>query len=98
MAIAPLYFMDAVERQEREEAIESSTQAVSESKPSPVTMIHDPYAALRFRDYRLLVFGRFIATLGEQMTAVAIGWELYERTGSALFLGFVGLVQILPVI
>jgi MFS family permease len=31
------------------------------------------------------------------MLAVAIGWELYERTNSALVLGIVGLVQVLPV-
>jgi MFS family permease len=59
---------------------------------------HDPYAALRFRDFRLLGIGRFIAVLGEQMIGVAIGWELYERTGSALALGLVGLVQVIPVI
>jgi MFS family permease len=59
---------------------------------------HDPYQALRFRDFRLLFIGTFIATIGEQMINVAIGWELYERTGSALALGWVGLVQIIPVI
>lgn len=32
------------------------------------------------------------------MVNVAIGWELYERSGSALILGLVGLVQVLPVI
>lgn len=58
---------------------------------------HDPYAALRFRDYRLLTLGTFIATLGEQMLAVAIGWEIYVRTHAALALGIVGLVQVLPV-
>jgi MFS family permease len=31
------------------------------------------------------------------MLSVAIGWELYERTSSPLALGFVGLVQVLPV-
>ena len=59
---------------------------------------HDPYQALRFRDFRLFVAGRFIVTLGEQMLNVAIGWELYNRTHSALALGFVGLVQIVPVL
>jgi MFS family permease len=32
------------------------------------------------------------------MVTVAIGWELYNRTHSALALGLVGLVQILPVL
>ncbi len=40
----------------------------------------DPYAALRFRDFRLLISGRFIAQIGEMMVSVSVGWELYERT------------------
>jgi MFS family permease len=57
---------------------------------------HDSYAALRIRDFRLLASGGFLQALGEDMLGVAVGWELYQRTGSALALGFVGLVQIVP--
>lgn len=32
------------------------------------------------------------------MQKVAVGWEIYERTGSALHLGYVGLVQFLPLV
>ena len=59
---------------------------------------HDPYAVLRYRDFRLVVAGRFVATLGEMMISVAIGWELYQRTNSALALGFVGLTLVIPVL
>lgn len=59
---------------------------------------HDPYQSLRFRDYRLLLSGNFIASMGEQMLTLAIGWELYERTNSAFLLGMVGLVQVFPVL
>jgi MFS family permease len=59
---------------------------------------HDPYAALRYRDFRLVVAGRFVATLGEMMVSVAIGWELYQRTNSALALGLVGLTLVIPVL
>lgn len=59
---------------------------------------HDPYAALRFRDFRYLIAGNSLATLGEQMLTVAIGWDLYARTHSALMLGFVGLAQFAPVL
>ncbi|HAE83264.1 MAG TPA: MFS transporter [Ktedonobacter sp.] len=59
---------------------------------------HDPYRALRFRDFRFLLIGSFIVTVGDQMVNVAIGWELYERTGSALALGGIGLVQVIPII
>jgi len=57
----------------------------------------NPYAALRYRDFRLLLIGRFVSSLGEQMLTLAIGWELYARTGNAFYLGLVGLVQIVPV-
>ena len=59
---------------------------------------HDPYAALRHRDYRLLLIGRFITSFGNEMLTFTIGWELWLRTQSALALGMVGLVQVVPVI
>src|SRR5579883_1391930 len=59
---------------------------------------HDPYQALRYRDFRLLLSGNLIASLGNQMLGLAIGWELYTRTNSALALGYVGLVQVIPVL
>lgn len=58
---------------------------------------HDPYAALRYPDFRRLSIGSFVTSLGTQMLNVAVGWELYERTSSALALGYVGLAQVLPV-
>ncbi len=59
---------------------------------------HDPYGVLRNRDLALYLIGRFVASFGQQMLTVAVGWELYERTGSALHLGFVGLTQMIPMI
>src|SRR5262252_3754548 len=59
---------------------------------------HDPYAVLRNRDFLLYLTARFIASLGQQMLTVAVGWELYERTHSALALGLVGLTQMGPMI
>src|SRR5262249_30127501 len=59
---------------------------------------HDPYAALRVRDYTLLLTGNVLASIGTEMQSVAIGWELYQRTNSPTALGLVGLVQFVPVI
>jgi MFS family permease len=59
---------------------------------------HDPYAALRYRDYRRLLTGNVLAGAGAEMLAVAVGWELYQRTDSAAALGYVGLAQFLPVL
>jgi MFS family permease len=57
---------------------------------------HDAYAAFRIPAYRRYFFGNLLFILGLQMQKVAVGWEIYERTGSALNLGFVGLVQFIP--
>jgi MFS family permease len=58
---------------------------------------HDPYVALRYADYRRLLSGNLLASIGTEMQSVALGWELYQRTDSAAALGLVGLVQFLPV-
>ena len=59
---------------------------------------HDPYEALRLRDFRLLLIGRFLAGLGDQGVGVALGWELYDRTGDAFYLGLMGLTEVIPVL
>lgn len=53
----------------------------------------DPYAVLRNADFLRYLIGRLVGVLGQQMLTVAVGWELYERTGSSLALGLVGLVE-----
>src|SRR4051794_21088465 len=60
--------------------------------------VHDPYAALRHRDYRFLLSGSVLASIGSEIQAVAIGWELYERTNSPAAIGLAGLTQFLPVL
>lgn len=57
---------------------------------------HDPYAAFRERSYRLYVAGWFFSMLGTRIQSVAIGWDMYQRTGEPLALGYVGLVQAAP--
>ena len=59
---------------------------------------HDPYAALRYRDYRCLLGGGVLASIGGTAQSVAVGWEMWERTHSALLLGLTGLAQFLPVL
>lgn len=69
-----------------------------ERADQPLEPAHDPYAVLRNRDLVLYLVGRFVASLGQQMLTVAIGWELYERTHKPLNLGLVGLTQMVPMI
>ena len=64
----------------------------------PTTARHDAYAVLRVRDFRLLLIGRLLSSLGGEMLSFAVAWQLWLRTHSALALGMVGLAQVLPVI
>jgi len=44
------------------------------------------------------VYVRIAASVALQMQAVAIGWQMYELTGSSFQLGLVGLVQFIPAV
>jgi MFS family permease len=57
----------------------------------------DPSTPLyRVRSFRLLFVTRVASTTAVQMLAVVVGWHVYELTDSALQLGMIGLVQVLP--
>src|SRR5581483_742321 len=66
------------------------------TRPPDLEPAINPYAVLKNRDFLLYLSGRFIASFGQQMLAVTVGWEIYERTHSKLALGIVGLVQMVP--
>ncbi len=51
---------------------------------------------LRQRQFILFWFARTATMVAFQMQAVAVGWQIYALTGSALYLGLVGLAQFLP--
>jgi MFS family permease len=57
-----------------------------------------PFAALRFRDFRLFWIGLFISNVGSWMQATAISWMLYDLTHSPLQLGLNGLFRAAPAI
>ena len=61
-------------------------------------MSTDPYAAIKLPDFRLLLTGRLLATLALQIQGMAIGWQIYALTKSALYLGLIGLSEALPAI
>jgi MFS family permease len=52
-------------------------------------------ALLKHVPFRRYWLGETAATLGWQMLVVAVGWQMYELTESALALGLIGLVQFL---
>jgi MFS family permease len=56
----------------------------------------DPYASFRSRDFRFLLGGNLLSGFGLQMLSVAVSWDLYLQTRSAVVLGNVGFVQVAP--
>ncbi len=56
------------------------------------------YPAFRYRDYRLLWSGQLISITGSQMEMVALNWHIYLLTHSAVALGIIGLVRVIPII
>lgn len=57
-----------------------------------------PFSSLKFRDFRLLWIGLLISRIGSEMQVVAVNWQVYLLTGSALSLGLIGLSRFLPII
>jgi MFS family permease len=59
---------------------------------------NDPYAALRIREFNIFLLIRFIMVFSWSMQFIVIEWEVYSLTKSALSLGIVGLMEVVPAI
>ena len=53
-------------------------------------------ALLKHPSFLLFVLSRAFSRFSGQIAAVAVGWQIYDLTGSAFDLGMIGLVQFLP--
>jgi MFS family permease len=56
----------------------------------------DRFAAFRHGAYVRFFTARFLAAFAIQIISVSVGWQMYDETGSALYLGLIGLFQFLP--
>jgi MFS family permease len=59
-------------------------------------MRHDPYAALRFPEYRAFLVAMGAVFVATQIQSAVLGWQVYALTGDPLSLGFVGLAEATP--
>lgn len=59
---------------------------------------HDGFAALKEPHVGAFTVGRALSNMSMQVVSVAVGWELYERTGDPLSLGLVGAAQVAPAV
>jgi MFS family permease len=59
---------------------------------------HDPYAALRVRNYRWFIVSLLTMTISSQIQGVVVAWQIYDITHDPLSLGLIGLAEALPFI
>ena len=65
---------------------------------TPTQSKADGFAALKEPHVGVFTAGRAFSNLAFQVVSVAVGWDLYERTGDPLSLGLVGAAQVLPAV
>ena len=62
------------------------------------TVKPDPYDSLRNTNFRWFAASMVAFTLGTQIQAVVVAWQVYELTRDPLSLGIVGLAEAIPFI
>jgi MFS family permease len=56
----------------------------------------EAFAVLRVKDFRLYLLLRIFLTMGTLMQSVIVGWQIYDITHNVLWLGFIGLTEVIP--
>jgi MFS family permease len=64
----------------------------------PMSISEQPRSIFALRRFALFWSARVLSTTSFQLQGVAVGWQIYALTHSALALGLVGLVQFLPML
>jgi MFS family permease len=59
---------------------------------------HDPFAAVRYAEYRNLMLGRFLFIMGLRMMGTLVGWWVYELTNAPFAIGIIGLSEVVPAV
>ncbi|WP_369769692.1 MFS transporter [Flavobacterium sp. WC2416] len=59
---------------------------------------HDPYAALRYKEFNTFLLLRFAMVFAWSMQFIVIEWQVYSLTKDPLSLGIIGLMEIIPAV
>ncbi len=59
---------------------------------------NDPYASLRYREFRTFLLVRFAFVFARTMQFIVIEWEVYNLTKDPLSLGIIGLMEVIPAV
>ena len=77
-------------------SVVEDAETATVSAPPAVTKAPTQWSVLRNRNYALLFWGQLISSAGTQMQIVAVAWQVYLVSHSAIALGLIGLVQAVP--
>lgn len=66
--------------------------------PAPASRARDSYAAFRFPNFSRFVVSLLAMTMGAQVQAIVVSWQIYQVTRDPFALGLVGLAEVVPYI
>jgi len=58
----------------------------------------DSFASMRIVEFRRFITGRFIFIMGLRMMGTVCAWWIYELTKNPLYLGLIGLAEVIPAV
>jgi MFS family permease len=56
----------------------------------------EAFAVMHLKNFRLYLLYRIFITMATLMQSVIVGWQIYKLTHNVLWLGFIGLVEVIP--
>ena len=56
----------------------------------------EAFSVIRVKNFRFFLLYRNLMTMASLMQSVIVGWQVYELTHNVLWLGFIGLVEVVP--
>jgi MFS family permease len=56
----------------------------------------EAFAVMHVKNFRLYLFFRIFMTMATLMQSVIVGWQIYDLTHNVLWLGLIGLVEVIP--
>ncbi len=59
---------------------------------------YNPFASVSIPEYRNLLLGRFLFTMGLRMLTTVLGWWVYNLTNNPLAIGLIGLSEVIPAV
>jgi MFS family permease len=56
----------------------------------------EAFAVMRVKNFRYFLFYRIFMTMASLMQSVIVGWQIYDLSHNVLWLGFIGLAEVIP--